>query len=103
MSVADAGNSERVVDLNSVRHFLEILAFVRDEKAKLTEAEVMAKAAIQNVLGDSEIGALDGTPVVKWSTIKTVRLSQSTLRRDYPDAAANCMETSVSRKFTVLG
>lgn len=89
-------------NLEPVRHFVEVLEYVRAEKARLNELEKGARAEIEAVIGDDQAGHLDGHPVITWETSKRTALSQSALKRDYPDVAAACMETTEVRRFLVV-
>lgn len=89
-------------DLSPVRHFVEVLDYVRGEKARLTELEKAARAEIEAVIGDDQAGELDGQTAITWETTKRTALSQSVLKRDYPDVAAACMETTEVRRFLVV-
>lgn len=90
------------VDLTPVRHFVEVLEYVRAEKARLTELEKAARTEIEAVIGDEQAGDLDGHTVITWETTKRTALSQSVLKRDYPDVAAACMGTTEVRRFLVV-
>ena len=89
--------------LDNLKAHLEILRFTR---AKISEYQEMAdrsKAAIQEALGPSEIGTVEGQPAVKWTHWKVTRLDQKALKAAEPDIVARYMTTTEQRRFEVLG
>jgi hypothetical protein len=95
-------------DLDAVRTFVEILDHVKAKRAEykdqmkgLDALEKTAIAAVQEHLGDNETGNLDGRPAITWKRTKRTALSQSILKRDFPEAAAACMEITEVRRFVV--
>ncbi|AXH46896.1 hypothetical protein I5G67_gp058 [Mycobacterium phage Aminay] len=89
-------------DISAVRQHVEILKYVKAEKAKLTEIESAARAVVEEALGDDETGAIDGEPVVRNKFVKSNRLDQKLLKSLHPEIAAECMAVSESRRFEVL-
>jgi predicted phage-related endonuclease len=89
------------MDLESVRAQLEILSYVQSQRAMLKDMEESAKAAVQEALGENEIGALDGKIVVTWKHVKSMRLNQKAFREKLPDVHALYSEYTESRRFMV--
>lgn len=88
-------------DLESVRASVEILQYVKARRAELKELEERHRPIVEEVLGNDEIGRLNGKTVVTYKHIKSRRLNQQTLKTDYPDVAEHCTETVESRRFEV--
>ncbi|UGU31379.1 hypothetical protein LT350_33705 [Mycolicibacterium smegmatis] len=92
-------------DLTPVRAQVELLQYCRNERAKLAaridELEACAKAAIQEAMGDQEIGVLDGVPLITWKTTKRTSLDQKLLKALHPDVFEECKSTTEVRRFEV--
>ena len=84
-------------DLNAVRHELNLLDWVAEQRKILADVEEKAKAVVQEALGDNEIGTLDGHQVVTWKRSKRNSLSQRLLKQPHPDVYAECVETTEVR------
>lgn len=90
------------VDLEKLRWAVETLRAVKDRKAELKAAEEMARDAIEQALGDSDEGELDGHPVVTWKYIKRNALDQKFLRETYPELYESCKRVTEVRRFEVV-
>lgn len=76
-----------------------------DALARIKEWEDIAKqcrAAIEQRLGDNEIGLLNGRVAVRWSHTTSNRLDQTLLKANYPEAYRACQTPSTSRRFTLV-
>lgn len=89
-------------DLESLRWAVELLRFAKERKAELKTLEDQARDAIEQALGDNEIGVLDGHVAVTWKTHTQNRLDQQTLKKTFPDIYEVCRKTSDVRRFEVL-
>ena len=90
------------VDLEKLRWAVEALAMVRDRKAELKATEELARDAIEQALGDSDEGELDGHVVVTWKYQKRNALDQKFLRDTYPELYASCKRVTEVRRFTLV-
>ena len=90
------------VDLEQVRWAVETLRWIKDRKAELKEAEEKARDALEQALGDTDEGSLDGHVVVTWKFIKRNALDQKFLRETYPDLYESCKRVTEVRRFEVL-
>jgi predicted phage-related endonuclease len=87
------------MNIDSVRAHVEILRFVATKKAELKEMEEASRAAIEEALGDNEVGELDGAPAVNWTRVTSRRLDQKALKAEHPDIVAEYTRPSESRRF----
>lgn len=69
----------------------------------LEETKKLARARIEQMLGDAELGMLDGRPAVHWTVVASRRLDQRKLKEQAPDLVEACTVTSLSRRFTLAG
>lgn len=49
----------------------------------------------------AEVGTVDGTPAVRWVTVKYPRVDAARLRSEHPELAAQYQHTVVSHRFTM--
>jgi predicted phage-related endonuclease len=91
-----------MTNLDHLRGYIELLTWAKAEKAKIKEIEDAAKAVIEEALGDSDEGTVDGETVVVWKSHKRTALDQRLLKQLFPDAAAECMSTTEVRRFEVV-
>ncbi|AAD17621.1 hypothetical protein TM4_54 [Mycobacterium phage TM4] len=89
-------------DISSVKGHVDLLRYVKAEKAKLKEIEDAAKAAVEEALGGDDEGTIDGEVVVRRKRIKSNRLDQKLLKSLHPEAHAECMSMSESTRFEVV-
>ena len=59
------------------------------------------KAAIQDALGDYEVGTVHGLPVVTWTHHTRHALDQKALREAQPDVYHRFVKASTVRRFTL--
>lgn len=90
------------VDLESVRGEVEILRWVKEQQAKLKDAEKNARAAIEAAMGNAEVGLLDGEPAISWPTFKENRFDSSGFRADNPEMWEQYKAAQERRRFEVL-
>ena len=90
------------VDLEKLRWAVEALAEVKNRKAELKATEDLARDALQQALGDSDEGELDGHVVVTWKSYKRNALDQKFLRETYPDLYESCKRITEVRRFEVV-
>lgn len=90
------------VDLEKLRWAVETLRWVKDRKAEIKAAEEKARDAIEEALGDSDEGSLDGHTVVTWKFYKRNALDQQFLRDTYPDLYESAKRVTEVRRFEVL-
>lgn len=76
------------VNLDTLRHHVEILQGIAAKKSTLKKLEDNAKAAIRSALGDNDIGLVDGKPVVKIVRYKKNQFNQKALGAAHPEIVA---------------
>jgi len=77
-----------VTDISHLRGHIDLLRSVRAQMAQLKEIEDQTKAAIQEALGDSDEGTIDGAVAVTYRYVKSSRLDQKLLAKLHPDVLA---------------
>lgn len=90
------------VDLEPVRAQVEMLLYVKRQKAKLKEIEEMARPPVEEAMGNADIGQLDGEDVIHWTTYKTRRLDQKALAEAHPELVEEFKTAAEQRKFEVV-
>jgi putative phage-type endonuclease len=81
-----------------VRQYLRATAV---EKASKQQAE-KAKNELMALLGDAEVGLVDGRPLVQWPLVTSRRLDVEALRAAHPDIAEQFTRPSECRRFTAV-
>jgi predicted phage-related endonuclease len=89
-------------NLDSVRAQVEMLRYVRRQKAKLKEVEDLARPAVEEAMGGADVGTLDDEIVIRWGTYKSRRLDQKALADAHPDIVEEFKVASEQRKFEVV-
>lgn len=90
-------------DLDDIRGWIAVLNVAREEKARAEGVIAQAREKIEDALGDEEVGALDGQPVVRWTYVTSTRFDQKKARSLLGDAADACVIETSGRRFTVVG
>lgn len=67
----------------------------------LEETKKLARARIEQMLGDAEVGLVDGQAAVHWTVVTSRRLDQKKLKEQAPDLVEACTVTQLSRRFTL--
>jgi len=82
-----------------------LLAY-KEAKLKIkewTEKADIAQEQIKNMLGDAEIGLINGRESVRWITVESRRLDVKKAREILPPQVIDIIEVlSSSRRFTVI-
>jgi predicted phage-related endonuclease len=74
-----------------------------DQQIKdLEETKRVARQRIEQLLGENEVGTLDGRPVVRWTVVPSRRFQQKKFQEQHPDLYEAFTSTSVSRRFTLV-
>lgn len=74
-----------------------------DQQIKqLEESKLVARQHIEKLLGDNEVGLVDGKPVVRWTYVSSTRLDTSKLKAERPEVYEAFCKPSMSRRFTLV-
>lgn len=89
------------VNLNDelYREAIATLLRVAEKRRELKDEYDEARAVIEEALGDNEVGAIDGRPVVTWKTQTRRSLNQAKLRAAFPDVVEMFTDTTELRRF----
>lgn len=69
----------------------------------LEEAKKLARGHLERMMGDAELGLVDGRPAVHWTIVSSRRLDQKKLKEQAPELVEACTVTQLSRRFTLAG
>lgn len=72
----------------------------QEEEKEATQRKDRAANLIKQLLGDSEVGAIEGR-TVSWKTINADRLDSKTLKADHPELYNQYLKTSSYRRFSI--
>lgn len=87
------------IELDQLKAMVDLY---REAQARIKEWEEIAKKArtsIEERMGESEVGTIDGKPAIRWVYINSTRLDQTLLKGQHPDVYQACQTTSTSRRF----
>lgn len=90
------------VDLNHVRDQVQILKWAKARIAEVKELEKNARDAIEEALGNNDIGQLDGETVVTWTTHKKRQFQQAKLKEEHPELVEQYTELIEARTFKLV-
>lgn len=86
-------------NLEPVRASVEILRMLKAKKKALKELEDEHRALVEDAMGGSEQGILDGKLAVTWMTHKRRSLDQKALANDHPDIVEEYKKPTAVRRF----
>lgn len=81
---------------------LRRLRTLREERDALSDKIKTEEGKIRAAMGDAEEATVRGVVVVTWKKAIRQSLSQTLLKKGYPEIAAECMVQSEVRTFKVL-
>lgn len=90
------------VDLESVRYHVEILRMAKKGEKDLKKLIADSEDAIKEVMGDNDIGQLDGETVITWVSHKKNQFQQAALKEALPEIAAEFTSLVNARTFRVV-
>jgi len=90
------------IDLEPVRGHVEVLRWVKQQKAILKATEENARAAIEAFMKDAQVGLLDGEPAIQWPSFKENRFDSAAFRADNPELWERYKAMHEKRRFEVL-
>lgn len=90
------------VDLAAVRAQVELLIWVKSRIAELKEIEKAAREQIEDAMGGSDTGLLDGEIAITWGTHKRTSFDQKAFRDAHPELFESFKTTSEVRRFEIL-
>jgi hypothetical protein len=89
--------------LDELKGWITILRGYIAQRDEIQEHIDMARAKIEDALGDHDTGTIAGVPVVKWTHVTTNRFDQKKAKAFLTDEqAAQCINTVESRRFVLL-
>lgn len=88
------------VSLDSLRDHLNAYSLAAAEIEKWKTVQAQARAAIEQALGEAEVGTIDGQRAVTWTHSERTTLDSKRLQAELPaDVLAPYMRTTVVRTF----
>jgi hypothetical protein len=97
------GDTMTAQSLDNIKGWVTILRQYTIERDKAQETIDLARAKIEEALGEADTGELNGVPVVKWTHVSSNRFdskkAKEILTTEQVDA---CMTAIESRRFVLL-
>lgn len=76
-----------MANLDSAKHFVDLLRHCRSEQRRLKELEESVKEELNDLLSENEVGELDGKPVLEHRVSSQKKIDTRLLREQYPSIA----------------
>lgn len=89
------------MDLSHLKGEVDLLGYVKRERARLKEIEDHVKPKIIEALGSEDVGTINGQVVVTIKHVKSNKLDQKLLKSLHPEVHAECMSITESTRFEV--
>ena len=90
------------ISLDHIKGHVDILRYAKVKQAEITEMVERSRAAVEEALGENEIGTVAGEPAVRWIHTKANRLNQKALKEEHPEIVAQYTEANAQRRFELL-
>ena len=93
-----------MMEIDNLAGWLDLLRAATHRKGIEDEQIKICRAKIEEALGESEIGTVNGMPVVSWRWVKSNRLDQTLAKQVLtPEQLQSCMTEVSSRRFVLVG
>ena len=89
-------------NLDDLRAHVALLRWAKARKAEIKEIEDNARHAVEQAMGNSDLGLIDGKPAIAWKSHKQRRLDQKALKAAHPDLVDSYTMSSEVRRFEVI-
>jgi len=97
------GHTMTAQSLDNIEGWVTILRQYTIERDKAQETIDLARAKIEEALGEADTGELNGVPVVKWTHVTSNRFDQKIAKTFLTDdQLTQCMNPVQSRRFVLL-
>jgi predicted phage-related endonuclease len=93
---------EAATPVDELADYITRLKIVQDRIRELTDEADAIKAAVQEALGDYEVGTVHGLPVVTWTHHIRHSLDQKALKTEAGEVYVRYLKATPVRRFTVL-
>ena len=95
--------TDHAVPLDDIAGWVAQLRAATEEKRAAEERIALARARIEDALGDAELGTVGGQPAVRWTTVSSRRLDQTLVKAHVPaDVLGRCYLETTTRRFNLI-
>ena len=74
---------------------------IRGRKEELEQSEEYLKTLLKQAIGEAEVLACGGKPLIKWKSTSQNRLDTTAIRKAHPELCKAFINTTTTRRFTV--
>ena len=91
------------IEIDSLKNWVTMIKQLKADRAEIDEQIEIGENQIKDLMGDAEIGTVDGEPVVRWTHVVSNRFDQKAAKALLSDdQIADCTKPSDSRRFTIV-
>ncbi len=91
------------IEIDSLKNWVTMIKQLKADRAEIDEQIDIGENQIKELMGDAEIGTVDGEPVVRWTHVVSNRFDQTAAKALLSDdQIADCIKPSESRRFTIV-
>lgn len=90
------------VELDPIKAMVDLYIEAQARIKEWTEIGKQARSAIEARLGENEVGTINEKPVVHWTRVESIRVDQTLLKGQYPEAYRACLMPSTARRFSLV-
>lgn len=90
-----------MVDLKHIEEHVERVRLAKKVTAEMKQMEADSRAVIEEALGESEVGEIDGELVITWKHNKIRKFNEKAFKEAHPEEHAAYVEAREQRRFEV--
>ena len=91
------------IEIDSLKNWVAMIKQLKADRAEIDEQIEIGENQIKDLMGDAEIGTVDGEPVVRWTHVVSNRFDQKAAKALLSDdQIADCTKPAESRRFTIV-
>lgn len=90
------------LDMSNLREIVNVYRAASAEILRWTKVKNDLNGTIKGVMGDAEIGKVDGVPALRKTVIRTTRFDLAAFKEEFPDLADQYTVETTQVRLTVI-
>ena len=91
-----------MIDIKEYDGTLEFLKDVKAQIAALKEQQTMLEDKLKGIIGENNVGTMNGKPVAKYSSYETAVFRQKNFKDENPDMVARYTTIETRTRFVLI-